>query len=133
MAAYSGKNGKAVIGSSGVLNELTSWQLTEKGDQVEVTAMSASAGPKDFVAALSEWSGQVSMNYDPTDADGQELLVANYATTLKVYPQGDGSTMKYWSGSIFVTDAQRQASVDGKIALTVSFKGTGALSRATVA
>lgn len=133
MAAYSGKNGKAVIGSTGTLNELTSWQLTEKGDQVEVTAMSDTAGPKSFVATLTEWSGQVSMNYDPADADGQELLVANWTGALKVYPQGDASTMKYWSGTIFVTDAQRQASVDGKIQLTVSFKGTGTLTRATVA
>ena len=131
MAAYAGKGGTVVIGASGTLNELVSWQLSEKGDQVDVTAMSSSAGPREFLTTLSEWDGQVVMNYDPADADGQELLVANYSASIKVYPQGSGSGLKYWSGTMFVSSAQRQAAVDGKIQLTVGFKGTGTLTRAT--
>lgn len=131
MAASTGKGGKVVIGASGVLAEVVSWQLNEKGDQVDVTPMSSSAGPRTFLPTLKEWDGQVVMNYDPTDTD-QELIVANYETTIKLYPQGETVDLKYWSGSIIVSSAQRQAAVDGKIQLTMAFKGTGALTRATV-
>lgn len=134
MTAYSGVGGKVVIGSSGVLNELLSWQLQEKGDQVDTTSMQNGSTTTDrtFVATLNEWSGQITMNYDPADSDGQELLVANYNVAVKVYPQGDGTTKKYWSGNIIVGDITTQASVDGKIQKSFSFKGTGALTRGTV-
>lgn len=134
MAAYSGVGGKCVIGSSGVLNEVLSWQLQEKGDQVETTPMSNGVTTSDrtFVSTLNEWSGQITMNYDPADTDGQELLVANLNVAIKVYPQGDGTLKKYWSGSIIVGDITSQANVDGKIQKSFSFKGNGALTRTSV-
>lgn len=131
MPALAGKGGKVVFGASGDLAEVLSWQLNEKGDQVEGTAMSPTAGPKTFTPTLTEWDGQCVCNYDPSDIDGQEILVANLETTIKLYPQGSTAGLKYWSGAIIVQNAQRQGSVDGKIQYTVSFKGNGALSRVT--
>jgi hypothetical protein len=133
MTAYAGLGGQAVIGASGVLNELVSWQLQEKGDQVETTAMSnaATSVPKTKIGTLIEWSGQATMNYDPADSDGQELMVANLATALKIYPQGTTTGFRYWSGNIIVSDITTGASVDGKITKTFQFSGTGALTRTT--
>jgi predicted secreted protein len=132
MTAIAGYGGAAVIGASGDLSELVSWQMQQKGDNVDATAMVKGATtpqPKVKLATLTEWSGQVTVNYDPSDADGQELLVANAQVAFKLYPQGDGAGFKYWSGTIIVTNVTDGGTIDGKLTKSVSFDGTGVLTR----
>ena len=134
MAAISGKGGKIVWDASGVVAEVLGWGIDMQGDQVDDTVMvnGASSVPRTFLATLTSWSGRLSLHYDPADSDAQELMLANVSATLKVYPEGDGSGKKYWSGTAIIKSVGPGAQIDGKITRDITFQGTGALTRATV-
>ncbi len=155
MSAIEGGRGEILFGDDGTVSELVSWQLNEKGDQVAVTAMSSVAAARSFMGMLTDWGGDLVVNYDPAGdpalgyligedvdylgesadilGDGPDHVAVNYPTAVKVFPQGDGTPgLKYWAGDITITSIQRQAAVDGKILVSLSFKGTGALTRETV-
>ncbi len=134
MSIRMGYGGKAVIGSSGVLNEVISWQLQEKAKTVETTSMQNAATapvPETFEPATIGYTGTITMNYDPTDSDGQETLVAGLKVAVKLYPEGDTTGFKYWSGNVVVDAVTSDGNVAAKIGKSFTFTGTGALTRTT--
>lgn len=134
MGAKFGKKGKIVFGTSGVVAEVTDWSIDESADTVEDTAMDPAAGdaaPKTYIVGNSEWQGQMTVNYDRADADGQVAMRAGATGAVKLYPEGDASGKKYLSGTIIVNKFGAQSNVNGKITSQFSFRGTGTLSEAT--
>ena len=98
-------------------------------------AMGAAAGPAGDPALGYLIGEDVDYLGESADilGDGPDHVAVNYPTAVKVFPQGDGTPgLKYWAGDITITSIQRQAAVDGKILVSLSFKGTGALTRETV-
>jgi hypothetical protein len=131
MSGLHGKNGKIVVGSSGVVAEVTDWSVEESADTIDDTAMGPNVVAETHIPSLTSWTGSLSCNYDPTDADGQVVMRAGQSMTAKLYPEGDATGKKYWSGTVTITKMGQSGAVKGKIAASFSFKGNGLLNLAT--
>ena len=127
MAVHHGKYGEVAIGGTGV-GELTSFTIETTGDVVESTKMSDAA--KTFVAGRTSFSGTLEMHFDETDS-AQTQMTAGTSLTFKLLPEGSSSGDRSFEGSGIVTGMSVNQPMDGIVARSVTFQGTGALTIGT--
>jgi hypothetical protein len=127
MAVHHGKSGEVAIGGTGV-GELTSFTLETTGDVVESTKMADAA--KTFVAGRTSFSGTLEMHFDETDS-AQTQMTAGTSLTFKLLPEGSSSGDRSFEGSGIVTGMSVNQPMDGIVARSVTFQGTGALTIGT--
>ena len=127
MAVHHGKEGEVVVGGTAV-GELVSFTLETTGDVVESTKMSDSA--KSFIAGRTSFSGTLEMHFDETDS-GQTQLTAGSSLTFKLLPEGSSSGDRKFEGAGIVTGMSVNQPLDGVVARSVTFQGTGALTIGT--
>ena len=127
MAVHHGKEGEVVVGGSAV-GELTSFTLETTGDVVESTQMSD--GAKSFIAGRTSFSGTLEMHFDETDS-AQTQMTAGTSLTFKLLPEGSSSGDRKFEGSGIVTGMSVNQPMDGIVARSVTFQGTGALTIGT--
>ena len=127
MAVHHGKEGEVVVGGSAV-GELSSFTLETTGDVVESTKMADSA--KTFVAGRTSFSGTLEMHFDETDS-AQTSMTAGTTLTFKLLPEGSTSGDRKFEGSGIVTGMSVNQPLDGVVARSVTFQGTGALTIGT--
>ncbi len=133
MAGIHGKNGKMTIGvAPGIVAGVTNWSQSVKGDTVEVGAMNE-GDDKTYVAGRRETTYDVQFNYDPTDNDGQQVLVVGATVTFKLYPEGDTAAKRYVSGSAIVESFSLTGPLDGKITGQATLRQNGAATWSAVA
>ena len=105
MAVHTGSEGLVHIGTD-LLGELKSWSVTENATMIDTTVMSDTA---------------------------QTALTSGASVTLKFYFEGTASTDKYYTGTALVESIDRSGAADDIVNVSFSFRGTGALTLATVA
>jgi len=130
MANHTGSEGVVKIGTN-TLAEVRSWTLTNTADTIEDTTMGDSW--RTYKSVLSAFTGSVVCYWDETDTNGQNALTSGSTVTLNLYPEGNQTGDKYYSGSAIVTSIERTASFDGMVEATFSFQGTGTLTTSTAA
>ena len=128
MATHHGKEGVVTAGGTAV-GELTSFTLETTADVVEDTALTDST--KSFVSGRTSFSGTLEMNYDETDSP-QQTLTAGTSIAFILLPEGNASGDEKFSGSGIITGMSVNNAMDGIVSRSVTFQGTGALTRATV-
>jgi len=128
MATHFGKEGVVTAGGTGI-GELTSYTLETTADVVEDTQLSDST--KSFVTGRTSFSGTLEMSYDETDTP-QQTLTAGTTIAFILAPEGDASTDETFTGSGIVTGMSVNVTLDGITTRSVTFQGTGALTRGTV-
>ena len=128
MATHHGKEGVVTAGGTAV-GELTSFTLETTADVVEDTALSDAT--KSFVTGRTSFSGTLEMSYDETDSP-QQTLTAGTTIAFILAPEGNASGDETFTGSGIVTGMSVNVSLDGITTRSVTFQGTGALSRGTV-
>ena len=128
MATHHGKEGVVTAGGTGV-GELTSFTLETTGDVVEDTALTDAT--KSFVAGRTSFSGTLEMHFDETDTP-QTTLLAGASIAFILLPEGNASGDRSFTGTGIVTGMSVNNSMDSIVSRTVTFQGTGALTRATV-
>ena len=128
MATHHGKEGVVTAGGTGV-GELTGFTLETTGDVVEDTALTAAT--KSFVAGRTSFSGTLEMHYDETDSP-QQTLTAGSSISFVLLPEGNSSGDESFTGTGIVTGMSVNNAMDEIISRTVTFQGTGALTRGTV-
>jgi len=128
MATHHGKEGVVTAGGTAV-GELTSFTIETTGDVVEDTQLSDSA--KTFLAGRTSFSGTLEMHYDETDAQ-QETLTAGSSISFVLLPEGNASGDQSFSGSGIITGMSINNTMDGVVARSVTFQGTGSLTKSTV-
>ena len=128
MATHHGKEGVVTAGGTAV-GELTSFTLETTGDVVEDTALSDAT--KSFITGRTSFSGTLEMHYDETDSP-QQTLTAGTEIAFILLPEGNASGDEKFSGSGIITGMSVNNSMDAIVSRTVTFQGTGALTRATV-
>jgi len=128
MATHHGKEGVVTAGGTAV-GELTSFTLETTADVVEDTALTDST--KSFVSGRTSFSGTLEMNYDETDSP-QQTLTAGTSISFILLPEGNASGDEKFSGTGIITGMSVNNSMDAIVSRTVTFQGTGALTRATV-
>ena len=128
MATHHGKEGVVTAGGTAV-GELTSFTLETTADVVEDTALSDAT--KSFVTGRTSFSGTLEMSYDETDSP-QQTLTAGTTIAFILAPEGNSSGDETFTGSGIVTGMSVNVTLDGITTRSVTFQGTGALSRGTV-
>ena len=128
MATHFGKEGVVTAGGTGI-GELTGYTLETTADVVEDTQLSDST--KSFVTGRTSFSGTLEMSYDETDSP-QQTLTAGTTIAFILAPEGNASGDETFTGSGIVTGMSVNVSLDGITTRSVTFQGTGALTRGTV-
>ena len=127
MAVHHGKEGEVVVGGSAV-GELVSFTLETTGDVVESTKMADAA--KTFVAGRTSFSGTLEMHFDEADSV-QTQLTAGESITFKLLPEGSPTGDRKFEGASVITGMSVSQPLDGIVARSVTFQGTGALTIGT--
>ena len=127
MATHFGKEGVVKAGGTGI-GELTSYTLETTADVVEDTQLSDAT--KSFVAGRTSFSGTLEMSYDETDSP-QQTLTAGTEIAFILGPEGDGSGDEIFTGTGIITGMSVNVSLDGITTRSVTFQGTGTLTRGT--
>jgi hypothetical protein len=128
MATHHGKEGVVTAGGTGV-GELTGFTLETTADVVEDTALTDAT--KSFLVGRTSFSGTLEMSYDETDSPQQTLTVGS-SIAFVVLPEGNASGDEKFSGTGIVTGMSVTNGMDAVVTRSVTFQGTGALTRATV-
>ena len=128
MATHHGKEGVVTAGGTGI-GELTGFTLETTADVVEDTALTDAT--KSFVAGRTSFSGTLEMSYDETDSP-QQTLTAGSSISFVLLPEGNASGDEKFTGTGIVTGMSVSIPLDGITSRSVTFQGTGALTRATV-
>ena len=128
MATHHGKEGVVTAGGTAV-GELTSFTIETTGDVVEDTQLSDST--KSFLAGRTSFSGTLEMNYDETDAQ-QETLTAGSSISFVLLPEGNTAGDQSFSGTGIVTGMSINNAMDAVVSRSVTFQGTGSLTKGTV-
>ena len=127
MATHFGKEGVVTAGGTGI-GELTGYTLETTADVVEDTQLSDAT--KSFVTGRTSFSGSLDMSYDETDTP-QQTLTAGTSIAFILAPEGNASGDETFTGSGIVTGMSVNVTLDGITTRTVTFQGTGTLSRGT--
>ena len=128
MATHHGKEGVVTAGGSAV-GELTGFTIETTGDVVENTELSDAA--KTFTAGRTSFSGSLEMNYDESDAQ-QETLTVGSSISFVLLPEGNTSGDQSFSGTGIITGMSINNAMDAVVSRSVTFQGTGALTKGTV-
>jgi hypothetical protein len=128
MATHHGKEG-VVTANGTAVGELTSFTIETTGDVVEDTQLSDST--KSFLAGRTSFSGTLEMNYDETDAQ-QETLTAGSSISFVLLPEGNTAGDQSFTGTGIVTGMSINNAMDAVVSRSVTFQGTGALTKSTV-
>lgn len=129
MGTHAGSEGKVFIGTDQVA-EVKSWSMEVTSDTVDASIIGTQWRKNQ--ATIKGWSGSFDAFWDETDEEGQGALTAGATVTLNLYPEGNATGAKYWSGEVIITSISYQASFDGLVEASFSFTGTGALATQTV-
>ena len=127
MAVHHGKEGEVVVGGTAV-GELVSFTIETTGDVVESTKMADAA--KTFVAGRTSFSGTLEMHFDEADSV-QTQLTAGASITFKLLPEGSSTGDRKFEGASVITGMSVSQPLDGIVARSVTFQGTGALTIGT--
>ena len=128
MATHHGKEGVVKAGGTAI-GELTGFTLETTADVVEDTQLSDAT--KSFLAGRTSFSGTLEMNYDETDSPQQTLTVGS-SIDFVLLPEGNSSGDESFTGSGIVTGMSVNNAMDAVISRSVTFQGTGTLTRGTV-
>tara|TARA_R100000353_G_scaffold104078_1_gene75198 strand:- start:301 stop:687 length:387 start_codon:yes stop_codon:yes gene_type:complete len=128
MATHHGKEGVVKAGGTGI-GEITGFTLETTGDVVEDTALTDAT--KSFLAGRTSFSGTLEMNYDETDSPQQTLTVGS-SIDFVLLPEGNSSGDESFTGSGIITGMSVNNALDAVITRSVTFQGTGTLTRGTV-
>ena len=128
MATHHGKEGVVKAGGTGI-GELTGFTLETSADVVEDTALTDAT--KSFITGRTSFSGTLEMNYDETDSPQQTLTVGS-SIDFVLLPEGNSSGDESFTGSGIITGMSVNNAMDAVISRSVTFQGTGTLTRGTV-
>jgi hypothetical protein len=128
MATHTGSEGLVHIGTD-LVGELKSWSVSESAGTIDTTKLSDSA--KTFKVGTTEWSGSCEVFLDELDT-AQTALTSGASVTVKFYFEGATTGDKYYTGTALVDSIDRNGAIDDIVNASFNFKGTGALTLATV-
>lgn len=132
-AVYTGENGVIkfdVVGTPTAVASVRSFTIDQETATVETTTMGATGGARSFLPTLKAFSGTADV-YFRDDDEAQSALFAGIGAdpaTLEVYPSGATTGIKL-TGEIIITGFSVTSNFDGLVEASITFQGTGPLSR----
>lgn len=110
-----------------------SFTLDQETQAIETSVMGS--GSRAYLPGLKQFSGTMDL-YFRDDNQGQINLFSaiggdNGATTIELYPSGESTGIKL-SGSVIITGHSITANFDGMVECSVTFQGSGALTKTSL-
>ena len=128
---YTGENGVVkydVSGSPVAVANVRSFTIDQEQATVENTSMGQTS--RTYLPSLSQFSGSMDVYFRDDDSAANALFLGIGAgsATLEVYPSGEVAGIKL-SGEIIITGHSITSNFDGMVEASISFQGTGALTK----
>lgn len=135
---YTGESGVIKFtdnSSSSVVNvaSIRSFTIDQEVDAIESTTMGD--GARTYIPGLRQFSGTMDIFFRDDTENGHGNInlfdAANAASTtglIEVYPSGETTGIKL-SGTVIITAHSISSNFDGMVEASVSFQGTGALTK----
>jgi len=128
---YNGQNGVVkydVSGTATAVAEVRSFTIDQETATVENTVMGDNS--RTYLPSLTQFSGSMDVYFRDDDNAANALFagIGADAATLEVFPSGETTGMKL-SGEIIVTGHSITSNFDGMVEASVTFQGTGALTK----
>ena len=138
-AAYTGESGVVKftdVDTSAVtaVASVRSFTIDQEVQTIESTVMGS--GNRTYLPGLRQYSGTMDLFFrdDTNGGAGQQALFdaaqssQSAATSIELYPSGETAGIKL-SGNVIITGHSITANFDGMTEATVTFQGSGALTR----
>ena len=132
-AVYTGTSGVARfdVGDStqtDVIASVRSFSISQVGDSIETSTMGNQA--KTFLSGQTSFTGTMDLLFRDDDAAQQDLFISigQSPATLELFPSGETTGIKL-SGEVIITGHDISVDQNDAVTATVSFQGTGALTK----
>ena len=130
-ATYVGTDGVAkfdVTGSATTIASVRSFSISQVGDIIETSVMGTQA--KQYLPGQTSFTGTMDLLFRDDDSAQQTLFAAIGAdpVTVELYPSGETTGVKL-SGEVIITGHDMTADQNDAVTASVSFQGTGALTK----
>ena len=130
---YTGETGVVEYDFSGTptaVAEVKSFTIDQEQATVETTTMGGS-GSRTYLPSLSQFSGSMDVIWRDNDDAALALFtgIGAGAATLVLYPSGKTTGISL-TGEVIITGHSISSNFDGLVEASVSFQGTGALTKA---
>jgi predicted secreted protein len=136
---YTGENGALkydVAGTPTAVAAVRSFTIDVETSTVETTVMGASGGARTFLPTQNSFSGSADVYLRDEDAAQDQFYTAvstvTEPVTLEVYPSGATLGTKL-SGEVIVTGYSITSNFDGLVEASITFQGTGILTKTDIA
>jgi len=127
MAVATSADGSITVGGNAVA-EVTSFSFEQTSDTAESTAIGDT--DRTYIATLKQYTASIEGHFDPADTNGQLALDAGSELSFEIFPTGETSGDKKYSGTGIVTSFSVNDSLGDMVSFSVSVQGTGALTEA---
>lgn len=131
-APVTGKVAKVEYGG-GFVTHLEAWSISYDNDMYETTQFTTgTVQSREYIPGLANWTADVSGNFDSTSTGLTNIRNAalNQSTgTITLYIDKTGG--EAYTGTTYVSNLSVSAPIDGKVATSHSFQGSGTLSFTT--
>lgn len=130
-ATYVGTSGVAkfdVTGSPTTIGSVRSFSISQVTDSIESSVMGTQE--KSFLAGQTSFTGTMDVLFRDDDSAQSTLFAGIGAApvTIELYPSGETTGIKL-SGEVIVTGHDISVDQNDAVSATISFQGTGALTR----
>ena len=129
---YTGETGVIkydVSGTPTAVAEVRSFTVDQEQATVETTKMGDTS--RTYLPSLGQFSGSMDVFFRDNDTAANALFagIGASAATIEIYPSGVSTGIKL-SGEIIVTGHSITSNFDGMVEASISFQGSGALTKA---
>jgi len=124
-----------VITAANQIIELIGFTIEQALSAIDSSVLGAGA-VKEIKAGQSSWSGTIDVFYDPGDAgiaNMEGALDTGQLVILKMYPGGDTSGLREYSGTALITGISTPVESDGMVQQSFTYEGSGLLTKGAVA
>lgn len=134
IGTYTGEAGVVKFSDDGsavaAVASVRSFTVEQSMDTLEDTVMSSDGAFRTYKGGLSTFSGTIDC-YLRDDDDAQRSFftsIGNNAAAIELYPSGESTGVKL-TGNVLITSHSISASFDSMVEVSISFTGSGALTR----
>lgn len=130
MTVHHGKDGVVKTGAVTVA-KTTKWTVSEEQGVADTSVQASDY--EEHVNGQKKASGSVDCRLDDSDTNGQVALTPGASVTLNLYPDGAAQGMRYWTGTVTITNVNTNSDKGDSNMRSFSWQSNGAFSWATVA
>ena len=131
MSTIFGESGSVKL-ATGVVAEIRNFKLSKSAAILDAHVMGGNGWDKKK-GGVKGWSADIECFYDPADTTGQHSVeVGDELANVDMYPEGDTSSLMFYSGPAIVETVDVSVSHDGLTELSMKVIGNGALVYAAV-